>query len=72
MSIRYQFTHYCPYLEKMHVIYLDYAKLNFIGDVETHYKITGYQCDYVNDCPYPDNDLYGRCPVYLDAPDEPT
>ena len=71
MSIRYRFHHYCPYLDRIHAISIDYAKINLIGDPKTHYKIIGFSCEYASDCPYPENDEYGRCPVYLAAPDEP-
>ena len=71
MARRHLFEHHCPYLDQLHTIGVDYAAINLMGDPKTHYKITGYVCDYADECPYPAEDEYGRCPVYLAAPAEP-
>lgn len=71
MSRRYLFRHHCPYLNSLHTIAVDYAKIDLLGDLKTYYKATGYSCDYVDECPYPAEDDYGRRPVFLAAPDEP-
>lgn len=70
-TIRYIHTDECPYLNEEHSILIDYAEIPIAGQLDNGYKKGTYSCDEISDCPYPSNDKWGRCPVYLSAPSRP-
>lgn len=67
------FTHCadCPYLGEPHSIEIKYAELQLLGKDSPSHKALSYSCDMSDSCPYPEQDIYGRCPVFLSAPNEP-
>lgn len=71
MTKYYKFTYtgHCPYLSESHQILIDTAEIRAIGMTAPGYKKTGYSCEYSEDCPHLDE--YGRCPLFISAPDEP-
>ena len=71
MNINYLFSCFCPFLEREHSIHISYATVNMTGDMNRHYKKMGYKCEYFSECPYPEKDEFKRCPVFINAPDEP-
>lgn len=71
MSIIKSFQSQCPYLDKPHSIAVECAEVNMCGTMDSHYKRIGYDCNMINECPYPSKDKYGRCPVYLESLSHP-
>lgn len=69
-KIIYAFSSECPYLHDFHTIHIDYHEIDIVGTNKVGYKKGNYSCN-INDCPYPNKDEYGRCPVYLESPSEP-
>ena len=70
-NVTYEYTDFCPYLECEHPIEITYAEIPILGKLSPGYKAISYECDLSEECPYPRKDRYGRCPVFLSAPDEP-
>ena len=70
-KISYRHTDFCPYHDSPHSISVTYAELHCVGQKKTGYKAISYSCDCSDTCPYPSQDPYGRCPVYLTAPSAP-
>lgn len=70
-KIRYQHTDFCPYHNSPYSIFVTYAEIHSIGQASPGYKAMSYSCDCSDTCPYPSQDPYGRCPVFLTSPDEP-
>ena len=56
----------CPYLKKRHSIVVNYFETRPAGSSVPHYKISGMDCDYSNECP-----LVDACPLVLNAPKHP-
>ncbi len=54
----------CPYTNKKQSITIKYVKHH----TDLEYKKNAYGCDLKHDCPYPEEDAYGLCPVYKEAP----
>lgn len=71
MRITISYTGDCPYLNDEHTIYIECAEITVAGNPNPGYKKLSYECDYVNECPYPDQDRWGRCPLYISAPSHP-
>lgn len=67
----YRYTSQCPYLKCEHSICITYAEIPILGQMSPGYKKMSYGCDYFDECPYPEHDEYGRCPLFISAPDEP-
>ncbi len=67
----YQFTGDCPYTASPQTIKIDYFKIQTMGSMVPGYKKGEYSCPLSEECPYPAQDAYHRCPVYLNAPDKP-
>lgn len=65
------FSSNCPYLNRVHSIDIDYAKIQVLGQAIPGYKSISYSCDFSEECPYPNQDRFGRCPVYLAASEKP-
>ena len=61
----------CPYLGELHTIRIKYAEVALPKQLKPGYKRLSYSCNMSDDCPYPQNDKYGRCPVFLNSPNEP-
>lgn len=70
-NLIYRHTDFCPYLGCDHSIKITYAEIPIVGRLSPGYKAMSYSCDLSEECPYPQKDQYGRCPVYLSAPNEP-
>lgn len=70
-TIYIEFCAECPYVGAPHAIELKYAEIPLLGHVGPDYKIMSYSCDLSDECPYPEKDKYGRCPVFLAAPKRP-
>ena len=70
-TITYRFSGNCPYTGEQQTIKLEYSKILMVGFSDPGYKKGSYSCPHSAECPYPDRDPYGRCPVYLSSPDEP-
>lgn len=70
-TLTYNFNFQCPYLNRPHSISIDYIEFFMCGTNHPCYKKGSYSCDEIDDCPFPSKDEWGRCPVYLKAPDEP-
>ena len=64
-------TDECPYLNKQHSISVNYAEIPIAGQLSNGYKKMNYSCGEISNCPYPSQDKWGRCPVYLSAPSRP-
>ncbi|WP_041700796.1 hypothetical protein [Clostridium kluyveri] len=71
ITLTYNFSSECPYLNEPHCISIDYIKFDMTGTGMPGYKKGSYFCNKVKNCPYPSKDRWGRCPVYLDAPCPP-
>lgn len=69
--INYIFKAQCPYLNRINSISVDYLEVPTLGTAQCGYKKGNYYCDYMNNCPFPAKDKWGRCPVYLSAPSQP-
>lgn len=61
----------CPYTNSRQRIDLDYYVIPMARSMSPGYKKGNYSCPHYGKCPYPDQDPYGRCPMYLSAPDHP-
>ena len=70
-TITFHFSGNCPYTNSKQTIDLDYFEINMVGNMTPGYKKGNYSCPHSEKCPYPEQDPYGRCPVYLSAPDKP-
>ena len=70
-TIRCTYTGKCPYLNKFHSINITYAEIRMLGNPNSDYKKGSYSCNEIENCPYPSQDKWGRCPVYLDSPSSP-
>ena len=71
-TLTYIFQSQCPYLDKLHSISIDYEEILMCGTTKPGYKKGNYYCDEADNCPFPSNDKWGRCPVYLNSPSEPS
>ncbi len=67
----YRFTDICPYTDTRQSIQISYFKIPVMGTLTQGYKKDSYSCPLHNECPFPERDEYGRCPVYLNAPASP-
>lgn len=67
-TIRILHTSHCPYLNRVHSIYINYFEIPMAGKTSHEYKKEGYSCEY-NNCT--SRDSVGRCPVFLEAPENP-
>ena len=65
------YTAECPYTNKYKSITIDYAVIHIAGKLSPEYKKMSYKCDLIHECPYPDQDEYGRCPLYISSPSQP-
>ena len=63
------YTGKCPYLKSPQSIRVETSEIHILGNLSPGYKKVGYFCDYSEDCPHLDE--YGRCPVFISAPNEP-
>lgn len=63
------YTGYCPHTEAKQTILVDYEDVSFIGDSAPEYKKMQFRCPYLEECEHLDS--YERCPVFLNAPDDP-
>ncbi len=63
------YTGQCPYLKSSHSIRIETAEVSSLGKLSPDYKKMGYSCEHSDDCPHLDE--YGRCPVFIAAPDGP-
>jgi hypothetical protein len=70
-TIKYIYTGSCPYTSSPQAITIDYFEIPIAGNLLPGYKKSVYSCPLFNECPYPKQDQYRRCPVYLSAPNEP-
>lgn len=70
-KIVYRFVGECPYTNEPQAININYLEISMIGSMAPGYKKDAYSCPLAEDCPYPSQDKYHRCPVYLNAPDAP-
>ncbi len=70
-KLKYRFTGACPYTNSSQSIEINYFEIPMLGASTPGYKKDSYYCPLVDECPYPDQDRYHRCPVYLEAPDVP-
>ncbi len=61
----------CPNTNELHSIKIEYFEILVAGRTKPGYKKSSYSCSLARDCPYRKMDVYGRCPVYLNAPNEP-
>lgn len=68
-QISCQYTDFCPRLNENHTIAVKYTEIPILGSHNPGYKIISYECEYSEDCTY--QDKFGRCTVFLSAPDEP-
>lgn len=62
-KVRKLVTGYCPHMQQNTHIFIDYEKINVIGDSKTYLKAIGLVCDYIDDCHSLDE--YGRCPIFI-------
>lgn len=69
-KVHTRFCGYCPKINDTRTILISYDKLFFSGDPAPHYAKAEYSCDGSSGCPHLDQ--YGRCPVYLLAPEKPS
>ena len=67
----YQFTGDCPHTASPQTIKINYLEIQVIGSMASSYKKDAYSCPLADECPYPSQDEYHRCPVYLNAPEHP-
>lgn len=65
------FTGDCPYTESYQTIAITFLEIHTIGSMAPGYKKDSYSCPLIDECSYPAQDRYHRCPVYLSAPNEP-
>lgn len=70
-KLTYQFTGECPHTGSPQTIKINYLEIQMIGSMAPGYKKDAYSCPLADGCPYPAQDAYHRCPVYLNAPDAP-
>lgn len=70
-TIVFNYTGDCPYTNSPHSIKIDYFEILLAGKLKPGYKKSSYTCSLIDECPYPKTDKYGRCPVYLNSPNEP-
>jgi len=59
----------CPHLNKLHEINITYAQVPMCGTTKEVYKKVESYCSEDSKCNL--KDQYGRCPVYLKAPEQP-
>lgn len=59
----------CPYTNQEQTIKITYAETPILGALTSGYKITGFSCPYMDECPYPSQSQTGYCPV-VDAVSE--
>lgn len=59
----------CPYTNQKQTIQITYAETPILGSLTQGYKITGFSCPYMDECPYPSQSRTGYCPV-VDAASE--
>lgn len=64
-----QFTGNCPYTGSSQSIRINYLEVPVLGTMNNGTKKDSYHCTLANECPYPEQDEYHRCPVYLQAPE---
>lgn len=58
----------CPRFDEYRTIEIRYAVIPILGR-SPGYKKMSFTCDDGTDCPHLDQ--WGRCPLMIDAPDEP-
>jgi hypothetical protein len=63
----YTFTSDCPYTESKQSIQIDYLEVPILGTMSNGNRKDIYFCPNSDECPHLDQ--YGRCPVYLQAPE---
>lgn len=68
-KISYNYTEHCPYLGKEHTITIKSFEIQIGSSID--YKKDTFYCNCINECPEDYRDEYGRCPVYLNAPNNP-
>ena len=66
----YRFTGNCPHTNQRQTISITYYEPSGSFDGNS-FKKGEYSCPLSEECSYPSQDHYGRCPVYLDAPQKP-
>lgn len=59
----------CPYTNSLHTIDVKYAEIP--NQLHPGYKLMSYSCCFSEECPYPKKDPFGRCPVFMTAPQQP-
>ena len=57
---------YCPQALSERTIGIRFAEVSFIGQSTNEYKKMLFDCPDVEVCQYLDQ--YGRCPLYIEAP----
>ena len=68
-KLTYNFTGNCPYTGTRQTIRIDYLEVPVIGTMNNSNRKDSYSCPSASECPYPEQDEYHRCPVYLQAPE---
>lgn len=67
----YHFTGDCPQTKTKQDIQINYFEITQTCSATHAYKKDAYYCPLKQDCPFPNEDDFGRCPVYLAAPNQP-
>ncbi|MBE6105971.1 hypothetical protein [Anaerovibrio lipolyticus] len=62
-------TGYCPMINDTYTIDVEYASVSILGQSQTNYKKTGFECPNVDSCNHLDS--YGQCPLFIEAPNHP-
>lgn len=70
MLVRTFVNGYCPKFENNATICVEYARIPILGQASCGYKKMSFECDYAEDCEC--LDAWGRCPILVAAPDEPS
>ena len=71
-NVLHKFISECPHLKRNHSIQISYVVIPIAGRTDPGYKRMSYSCDLYDECEFPKLDPYGRCPVFLKSPDEPS
>lgn len=69
MCIVSRYEGYCPQTKANQYIQIDFLETSCANQLTPTYKKMNFDCPDIAICKYLDS--YGRCPLYIDAPDHP-
>lgn len=66
-NLKMRYSGYCPYIDKSRAIDITFSELQISGVVTPAYKKLSFACNDIESCTH--RDEYGRCPLFIQAPD---